>query len=90
MGVVDDVLKFVASVAPEERFAPFKVEAAAALSTEGFHRGQHFPKAQVILAAGGQPAMLAMQVAAVREHQSPDERHGPSAQMVGNDLLHAE
>lgn len=87
VGVVDDVVKPVGPVLPEERFPAFQVEATAAFTVEGVDRGLHFPETKVLWTARRHVAVLTPQVAAVGENEPADEGHVLPQKVVANKII---
>ena len=88
VGVVDNVIKALLPVVPEEGLAPFEVEAATAFAVESVDRSDNLREIQGHRAASIQPAMPTPEVAAVGEDQPADERHGLPKQLVADHISH--
>ncbi len=57
MGIVDNIIKAVLSIVPDERFAALKIETTATFPVEGVDRSPGLLKAQVFLPTSSQLAV---------------------------------
>jgi len=89
MGIVHNVLQVIIPVLPQKRLSSLQIQTASTGLIKGIHSGRDLFICQILAAALRQLALLTLQIAAIRQHQSIDEGDLSFQAVMLEQILHA-